>query len=267
VTRTRLQVGPIRFNFRQINPKYILTTSSDALPAKPSWWRFWPLITALALAGLVLWWLDAFAGLGQFALGHWQAFHGHFLGLVQSHPLLASVAVFTLHMLLAAFGLPGASVLMLLAGAGFGSFAGTLLCLTACTAGASLCMLTVRHFLRRKLQQKMGDRLLRLDRRIADDGAHYLFSLRVLPVIPFALVNVAVGLSQMNAWTFTWVSFVGMLAGTFVYVNAGSELAGIDAASDIYSPRVLISVAALALLPWLIKRLQNIWQARTGQRA
>ena len=77
----------------------------------------------------------------------------------------------------------------------------------------------------------------------------------------------AVGLSQMNAWTFTWVSFVGMLAGTFVYVNAGSELAGIDAVGDIYSPRVLISVAALALLPWLIKLLQNIWQARTGQRA
>ena len=96
-------------------------TSSDSLPAKPSWWRFWPLITALALAGLMLWWLDAFTGLGQFALGHWQAFHGHFLGLVQSHPLLASVAMFTLHMLLAAFGLPGASVLMLLAGAGFGS--------------------------------------------------------------------------------------------------------------------------------------------------
>ena len=248
-----------------------MTTSSDALPAKPSWWGFWPLIPALALAGLVLWWLDAFAGLGQFARGRWQVFHSHFLGLVQSHPLLASVAVFTLHMLLAAFGLPGASVLMLLAGAGFGSFAGTLLCLTACTLGASVCMLTVRYFLRRKLQhklqQKMGNRLLRLDRRIADDGAHYLFSLRVLPVIPFALVNVAVGLSQMKAWTFTWVSFVGMLAGTFVYVNAGSELAGIDAVGDIYSPRMLISVAALALLPWLIKLLQNLWQARTGLRA
>jgi uncharacterized membrane protein YdjX (TVP38/TMEM64 family) len=102
--------------------------------------------------------------------------------------------------------------------------------------------------------------LASFDHRIAADGPAYLFSLRLLPVIPFVLVNLAAGLSGMKAWTFTWISFVGMLAGTFVYVNAGSELARIETAGDIYSPRVLFSLAALAVLPWVARLAQGAWQ-------
>jgi uncharacterized membrane protein YdjX (TVP38/TMEM64 family) len=126
-------------------------------------------------------------------------------------------------------------------------------------------MLASRYLLRDGVKSKFGARLADIDRRIAADGAAYLLSLGLVPVVPFALVNVAVGLSSMKTWTFTWISFVGMLAGTFVYVNAGTEMARVDAFADLYSPRVLLSLAALALLPWLLKFVWNVWQRGAEQ--
>lgn len=233
----------------------------DSLRSVRSLSRHLPYIM-VALAGIVvlLWWLASGATGGQFSLESWRAHHDTLLNLVRDHPRTATAALFLMHVMLATLGLPGASLLMLVAGAGFGAIAGTLLCLTACTLGASVSMLMVRHFLQPMVRRKLGDRLAGFDRRIASDGPAYLFSLRLLPVIPFALVNLAAGLSGMKAWTFTWVSFVGMLAGTFVYVNAGSELARIETAGDIYSPRVLFSFAALALLPWVAGLVQGAWQ-------
>ena len=222
--------------------------------------RYLPYVLTLVGIVVLLWWLASGAGAGQFTLENWRAHHDTLLSLVQDHPRTATALLFLLHILLAMLALPGASLLMLVAGAGFGAVAGTLLCLTACTVGASMSMLAVRHFLQPVVRRKFGDRLAGFDRRIATDGPAYLFSLRLLPVIPFALVNVAAGMSGMKAWTFAWVSFVGMLAGTFVYVNAGSELARIETAGDIHSPRVLLSLAALALLPWLARLVQGAWQ-------
>jgi uncharacterized membrane protein YdjX (TVP38/TMEM64 family) len=220
------------------------------------------LLYALAVAGIgvLFWWLASGADAVRFSLEGLRGHHEYLLSLVQDHPRTATAVLFLMHVLLAMLALPGASLLMLLAGAGFGAVAGTLLCLTACTVGASMSMLAVRHFLQPMVRRKLGDRLAAFDRRIASDGPAYLFSLRLLPVIPFALVNAAAGMSGMKAWTFTWVSFVGMLAGTFVYVNAGSELARIETAGDIYSPRVLLTLAALALLPWVAKLVQGLWQ-------
>ena len=222
--------------------------------------RYLPYVMVLAGIVILLWWLASGAAGGQLTLENWRAHQDTLLSLVQDHPRTATAVLFLMHVLLATLGLPGASLLMLLAGAGFGAVAGTLLCLTACTVGASMSMLAVRHFLQPVVRRKMGDRLASFDRRIAADGPAYLFSLRLLPVIPFALVNVAAGMSGMRVWTFACVSFVGMLAGTFVYVNAGSELARIETAGDIYSPRVLFSLAALALLPWVARLVQGAWQ-------
>ncbi len=245
-------------------------TYRDALPGRPSLWRH--LLFALLLAGVaasmfLLWRLAVATCPDCLTFQGWRALQGFFLEFVRSNPFAATAVVFVLHVLLAMLALPGASLLMLVAGAGFGPLAGTLLCLTACTAGASLSMLVVRHFLQPVVRRKMGTRLAGLERRVASDGAACLFSLRLLPVIPFALVNVVVGLSGMKAWTFAWISFVGMLAGTFVYVNAGSQLAEIETAGDIYSPRVLLSLAALALLPWLLKLAYGAWERRAGAGA
>ena len=221
----------------------------------------------MAGIGVLFWWLASGVTAGQFSLEGWRSQHEYLLSLVQDHPRTAAAVLFVMHVLLAMLALPGASLLMLLAGAGFGAVAGTLLCLTACTVGASLSMLAVRHFLQPVVRRKMGDRLTGFDRRIAADGPAYLFSLRLLPVIPFALVNVAAGMSGMKTWTFAWVSFVGMLAGTFLYVNAGSELARIENAGDLHSPRVLFSLAALALLPWVARLVQGAWQRSVGSGA
>lgn len=213
--------------------------------------RYWLVaVGVLVLAGMVA--LEV-AGLGETRLDHWVAHHAAFLDLVEAHPLLATLAVVVVHALLAALALPGASVLMLVAGSGFGAFGGTLLCLTGCTAGATLTMTVVRQYLQPVVRRRHGERLAGFDARMAADGIAYLFSLRLLPVIPFAVVNVAAGLTTMKTWTFFWVSFVGMAASTFVYVNAGTELARIRVLSDIYSVQVLLSLFALALLPWAIK--------------
>lgn len=211
-----------------------------------------------------LFWLASSQGLGAFGLDRWHAHHDDFLALVQKYPIAATLAVFLLHTLLAALALPGASLLMLAAGSGFGAALGTLLCLGGCTAGATLSMLASRHWLQPFVRRRFGTQLGDFDARIVTDASSYLFSLRLLPVLPFAVVNVAAGLSAMKTWTFIWISFTGMAASTFVYVNAGTELAHVHELADIYSPRVLVSLAALALLPWLFKPVVRRLQTGNG---
>ena len=186
-------------------------------------------------------------------LDAWQQWQEAFRELIARHWLLAIALVFVLHALLAALGLPGASLLMLAAGSGFGAALGTLLCLTGCTAGATLAMLASRRWLQPWVRRRHGERLVELEARLSADGAAWLFSLRLIPVVPFTVVNLAAGLTPLRAWTFTWVSFVGMAAGTFVYVNAGSELGHVRHLADLHSPSMIASLAALALLPWLLR--------------
>ena len=109
--------------------------------------------------------------------------------------------------------------------------------------------------------------MARFDARMARDGGRYLFSLRVLPVIPFALVNVAAGLTAIRVLTFTSVSFAGMAAGTFLYVNAGTELGHAASLSDLASPSLLLSLLALALFPWLAKIAHDALAGRRGSVA
>lgn len=201
-------------------------------------------------------------------LQDWQAAS---LAMLQADPLSAALIVFLLHALLAAFALPGASLLMLLAGAGFGSLVGTLICLAGCTSGATATMLATRHWLRRPVRRWLARRfaaaLAGFDDRMARDGGRYLFSLRVLPVIPFALVNLAAGLTAMRAWRFAWISFAGMAAGTFLYVNAGAELGHAASLADLASPSLLISLVALALFPWLLRQVRDRIADRRGNLA
>ncbi len=213
----------------------------------------WPWLAAAALVAASLLWLARAAGFDGFGLDRWLAHHDDFLALIREHPLAAMLAVFLLHTLLATLALPGASLLMLAAGSGFGAALGTLLCLAGCTTGATLCMLASRHWLQPMVRRRHAGQLADFDARVAVDGGAYLFSLRLLPVLPFAVVNVAAGLSAMKTWTFIWISLVGMAASTFVYVNAGTQLGQVRELADIYSPRVLASLAALALLPWLLR--------------
>ena len=184
------------------------------------------------------------------------------VGLYRSHPVAATCVFFLVYVAIAALALPGASVLMLAAGASHGLIAGTLLCLTACTLGATLTMLGSRHLLRGPVERRYRSRFAEIDAGLAREGALYLFGLRTLPVIPFAVVNLLFGVTALKTWTFVWVSFVGMLASTAVYVNAGRELVRIDSLASVFSPSMMTALLAVGVLPLLTKKLIDRWRMR-----
>ncbi len=168
-------------------------------------------------------------------------------------PVLVIGGFFLIYVAVTATSIPGAAIMTLAAGAIFGVVTGTLIVSFASTIGATLAFLGSRHLFHDWVQARFGDRLRALNAGIERDGAFYLFSLRLVPVFPFFLVNLLMGLTPIRTLTYFWVSQVGMLLGTIVYVNAGTQIAQIDKLSDIASPSLLLSFAALGAMPWLGK--------------
>ena len=175
-----------------------------------------------------------------------------------AHPGLAAAIYSALYILITALSLPGAALMTLAGGAVFGLGWGTLLVSFASSAGATLAFLTARFLLRDWVSQRFGQRLQSVDEGIRREGAFYLFTLRLVPVFPFFLVNLLFGLTAMKARTFYWVSQLGMLAGTVVYVNAGTQLARIDSLSGIVSPALLGSFVLLGFFPLMANKLVEI---------
>jgi len=178
-----------------------------------------------------------------------------FAAMLQQSPVLVTLASFLLYVVVVALSLPGATIMGLAAGALFGLWYGTLLVSFASSIGATLAFLASRYLLRDFVQHRFGGKLKAINDGIAKDGALYLFMLRLVPVFPFFLINLLMGLTQIPTRTFYWVSQLGMLAGTLVYVNAGTQLARIDSPSDIISPAVLLSFALLGVFPLIAKRV------------
>lgn len=146
-------------------------------------------------------------------------------------------------------------------GALFGLGVGTLLVSFASSIGATLAFLASRFLFRDWVQGRYGERLAAINKGMEKDGAFYLFTLRLVPVLPFFVMNLLMGLTPIKTRTFYWVSQVGMLAGTLVYVNAGTQLACIDSLSGILCPGLLGSFVLLGILPLLAKRLVALVQA------
>jgi pyruvate/2-oxoglutarate dehydrogenase complex dihydrolipoamide dehydrogenase (E3) component/uncharacterized membrane protein YdjX (TVP38/TMEM64 family) len=188
--------------------------------------------------------------LGRFvSLNYLKASQANFAALYDQRPLLVGAAFFVTYVLVAALSLPGAAVLTLAGGAALGLFWGTLLVSFASTIGATLAMLSGRYLLRSATEQRFAGRFDSLHEGIQRDGSFYLFSLRLMPVVPFFALNLLMGLTRMKTWTFYWVSQLGMLAGTLVYVNAGTQIAQIDSLQSVLSPGLLGSFVLLGLLP------------------
>jgi pyruvate/2-oxoglutarate dehydrogenase complex dihydrolipoamide dehydrogenase (E3) component/uncharacterized membrane protein YdjX (TVP38/TMEM64 family) len=166
-------------------------------------------------------------------------------------PWLVIAAYMAAYVAVTALSLPGAAIMTLAGGAVFGLLAGTIIVSFASTIGATLAFLASRHLLRDWVQGRFGDRLRTINDGVARDGAFYLFSLRLVPIFPFFLINLLMGLTPIRTAIFYGVSQVGMLLGTIVYVNAGTQLAGINSLADVASPALLASFAALGLLPWV----------------
>ena len=157
---------------------------------------------------------------------------------------------------------------MTLAGGGlFGFWVGVLVVSFASTIGATLACLVARFLLRDWVQTKFGEKLSAMNKGIEKEGAFYLFSLRLVPIFPFFVINLAMGLTSMQLLTFYWVSQIGMLPGTMVYVNAGKELGQIESLSGILSPGLIFSFIILGLFPITVKKLLYLYKQKTGKLA
>ncbi|MGH8210401.1 MAG: FAD-dependent oxidoreductase, partial [Steroidobacteraceae bacterium] len=182
---------------------------------------------------------------------------------IRTHsPWLIALAFFGVYVLVTALSLPGAAIMTLTAGVLFGLAQGTALVSFASSLGATLACLASRYLLRATVQRRLGDRLRPLNDGVVRDGAFYLFTLRLIPVFPFFLINLLMALTPIRILTFYWVSQIGMLPGTLIYVNAGTELGRIEHLSQIASPRVLLSFALLGLFPWIARGIVRLVRKR-----
>jgi pyruvate/2-oxoglutarate dehydrogenase complex dihydrolipoamide dehydrogenase (E3) component/uncharacterized membrane protein YdjX (TVP38/TMEM64 family) len=197
-----------------------------------------------------------------FSLDYVRGAREDFAALYAAHPAQVIGAFFAVYVAVTALSLPGAAIMTLLAGAIFGLWVGTLVVSFASSLGATLAMLVSRYLLRDSVKSKFGARLADIDRGVERDGAFYLFTLRLVPVFPFFVINLLMGLTAMKAATFYWVSQLGMLAGTLVYVNAGTQLAQIRSLQGILSPGLIGSFVLLGLFPLVARKIVDAVQRR-----
>jgi pyruvate/2-oxoglutarate dehydrogenase complex dihydrolipoamide dehydrogenase (E3) component/uncharacterized membrane protein YdjX (TVP38/TMEM64 family) len=220
------------------------------------------LLLGLVAAAVLAWRLGLFEFLTLDAL---KARQSEFQALYAARPLLVLAGFFALYVAVTGLSLPGAAILTLAAGALFGLVTGTILVSFASTIGATLSFLAARYLFRGPVEARFGNRLGAINRGLEKDGAFYLFTLRLVPLFPFFLINLLMGLTRIRTTTFALVSQIGMLAGTIVYVNAGTELAKIDSLSGIASPSLLLSFVALGFFPWFAKAFISWLQRRRVQ--
>ena len=185
-----------------------------------------------------------------------------FQSQIAQNPVLSMGVFFAIYVAVTALSLPGAAILTLAAGALFGLVQGLVIVSFASSVGATLAFLVSRFILRDTVRNKFKEKLKKIDEGVEKQGAFYLFTLRLVPVFPFFLINLLMGLTSLKTWTFYWVSQVGMLAGTAVYVNAGTQLAQIDSLSGIVSPGLIFSFVLLGIFPWIAKAIVAVVNRR-----
>ncbi len=185
-----------------------------------------------------------------------------FASYYQQHSLRTLLIYMVAYVAMAALSLPGATIMTLAGGALFGFAAGTVAVSFASTIGATLALFAARFLFRDAVQARFGERLRAIDAGVAREGAFYLFTLRLIPLFPFFVINLVMGLTAIRATTFFWVSQLGMLPATLVYVNAGTQLARLDSLQGILSPGLLLSFALLGIFPLVAKKSVNYVKGR-----
>ena len=219
------------------------------------------IIIILVIAGVlgVFFYLD----FGQYlSLEYIKEQQTNFLEFYKENTLLAMGAFTGVYIVSTALSLPGAVLLTLLGGALFGLLVGTILVSFASSIGATLAFLVSRLLLRDWVQNKFGSYLKSFNDGVQKDGGFYLFTLRLIPAVPFFVINLVMGLTPMKAITFYGVSQLGMLAGTIVFVNAGTQLAQLDSLSGILSPEIIFSFVLLGIFPFLARKLVGFYKGR-----
>ena len=205
-------------------------------------------------------------GLGHYlTLDYLKSSQDKFSQLYGENRLAVIAAYMAIYITVTALSLPGAAVMTLAGGAMFGFWIGFVVVSFASTIGATLACFVARFLLRDWVQNRFGDKLSTINNGIEKEGAFYLFSLRLVPIFPFFVINLAMGLTTMKLLTFYWVSQIGMLPGTMVYVNAGKELGQIESLSGILSPGLILSFVILGVFPITVKKLLTFYKKKTGK--
>jgi uncharacterized membrane protein YdjX (TVP38/TMEM64 family) len=218
-------------------------------------------VIVLAIIGLIV--VFKVFNLGEYlSLSYIKESQQNFQELYAQNRAAVIAAYMGIYILVTALSLPGAAVMTLAGGAVFGFVTGLIAVSFASTIGATLACLVARFILRDWVQAKVGDKLKTVNEGVEKEGAFYLFTLRLIPVFPFWLINLGMGLTKMPLKTFYWVSQVGMLAGTMVFVNAGKELGKIDSLSGILSPTLIGSFVLLGLFPIITKKLLELYKKK-----
>lgn len=215
------------------------------------------LLLALAIGAFVALDLGRYLSFEQL-----KASQASFDQLYAQQPVMVAAVYFGVYVLATALSIPGAVIITLAGGAVFGLWQGLLLVSFASTLGATLAFLASRFVLREWVEARFGQRLADINAGVDKEGAFFLFTLRLIPVVPFFLINLLMGLTRMKTWTYYWVSQLGMLAGTAVYVNAGTQLAQLDSVRGILSPALLGSFVLLGIFPLLARRVVAAVQKR-----
>ena len=188
-----------------------------------------------------------------------------FISSYEKNPILVLGSYFLFYIVITAFSLPGAVWMTLGGGAFFGLFAGTVIVSFASSIGATLAMLIARFLLRDWVQSRFEKQMQIINAGINKDGGFYLFTLRLVPAVPFFVINLGMGLTPLRAGTFYCVSQLGMLPGTLVYINAGSELGKIQSVGEILSPTLIASFVLLGIFPLLVKKMLAFIEKRRNK--
>lgn len=203
--------------------------------------------------------------LGQYlSLENFKARQAEIVAAKDANPALYIAGFFLLYVAVTGLSIPGAAIMSLVAGALFGVVLGTLIVSFASTMGATLAFLSSRYLLRDWVQGKFGERLRAVDDGLEKDGAFYLFTLRLIPVFPFFVINLLMGLTRIKTGTFFWVSQIGMLPATIVFVNAGTQISRIESTAGLLSPTLIASFVALAFFPWAAKGIVAVVKRSRG---
>ncbi len=212
------------------------------------------LITLVLAIAAIIWWLPE----DFLTLDNLKARQSDIEHFRQSNPLLSVLIYCGIYILFTALSIPGAAILTLAGGAIFGLFYGTIWVSISSTIGATLAFLLSRYFFKDAVKQKFGDKIATIEENFKKDGVFYLFSLRLVPVFPFFVINILMGITAIKTAAYAMVSWAGMLPATIVYVNAGTQLSKLDSLSGILSPPIIFSFVLLATFPFIARKLLSI---------
>jgi len=203
--------------------------------------------------------------LGQIlSLENFKASQAEIIADKDASPAIYIAGFFILYVAVTGLSIPGAAIMSLVAGALFGVVIGTVTVSFASTIGATLAFLSARYLLRDWVQAQFGERLRAIDDGLEKDGAFYLFTLRLIPIFPFFVINLLMGLTRIKTPTFFWVSQLGMLPATMVFVNAGTQISRIESTAGLLSPSLIASFVALAFFPWVAKGIVALVKRSRG---